>query len=139
MGAPIKLSREDYTEGLQQVVNAYTGEKTYLDQFIVDFPEGLNTASTLEICRILEKADLEAKIKMMRICIVGKPVVVTCPNGEVEKFFMSNIDDSVEAFPLFQKEPLALTAIADNIYGYILKKYIRPSKKAQGAAVKATE
>lgn len=134
MGAPVKLTRDDYHAGLKNVIEAYTGDKTYLDQFKVELPEGLNTASAIEICRIMEEASLEAKVHLARICLVKKPVIVTCPNGEVEKFYMSNIDDALETFPLFQKDPLALTAIADSVYGYILKKYVRPSKAQEPAA-----
>lgn len=134
MGAPINLSREDYHEGLKHVIDAYTGDKTYMDQFKIELPEGINTASTIEICRIMEKSDMDAKIHLARICLVKKPVVVTCPNGEVEKFYMSNVNDALEAFPLFEKEPLALTAIADSVYGFILKKYVRPSKAQEPAA-----
>lgn len=134
MGAPINLTYEDYAQGLQTIIDSYKGDKSYANQFKIELPDGMNTASTLEICRIMEKADLEDKIHLARICLLKKNVVVTCPNGEVEKFYMSNLNDSFDAFPLFAKEPLALTAIADCVYGYILKKYVRPSHAQEPAA-----
>lgn len=134
MEAPIILTRKDYQEGLTNVMDAINESGTYMEQFKIELPEGMNTASTLQICRIMEKADLEAKINLMRVCLRGKNVKVTCPNGDLESFCMTNENDALEVFPLFQKEPLALTAIADCVYGYILKKYVRPSKKAQGQA-----
>ena len=70
----------------------------------------------------------------MRVCIAGKNVEVKCPNGESMKFCMSNVDDVLEAIPLFKDEPLALVAIADSLYGYILKKYVRLSKPKEAAA-----
>ena len=70
-------------------------------------------------------SSLDAKIHLMKICIAGKNVKVKCPNGEIEKFCISNPNDSLEGFPLFKIEPLAIKAITDNIYGYLLKKYIR--------------
>lgn len=133
MGAPIVLTRDDYAEGLEQVSSACAGG-AYLDKFKIVFPDGIKTASTLEICRVIQSADMDAKIRLMRICIAGKNVEVTCPNGEIEKFCMKNIDDGLEGFPLFQKEPLALLAIADAIYGHILKKYVRLSNAQEAAA-----
>ena len=47
-----------------------------------------------------------------------------------------NLDDNFEAFPLFAKDPLALMAISDAVYGYILKKYVRLSKPAAADAQK---
>jgi hypothetical protein len=70
----------------------------------------------------------------MRVCITGKKVEVKCPNGEIKKFLMSNVDDLLESFPLFQDEPMALIAIADSLYGYLLKKYVRLSKPREAAA-----
>ena len=124
MGAALTLTRQDLVDGLVQVDQAAEGG-SYLGRFKVEFPEGINTASALEICRVITNSDMESKIHLMRICIQGRNVSVTCPNGDVEKFRMSNIDDSLEAFPLFQKEPLALMAISDAIYGHILKKSVR--------------
>lgn len=135
----LKLSRKDYIEGKTHILNAGTETMSYLDQFVVEFPEGINTASTMEICRIMELATMETKEHLMRICIAKKNVKVTCPNGEVERFCMSNVDDNLEAFPLFQKEPLAMVAIADSIYGYILKKYVRLSKPKEAAAQNKAE
>lgn len=139
MEAPITLTNKDYADGLQNVINSFSGEKSYAAQFKVDLPEGMNTCSVMEICRLFENPDFESKVHIARLCLVKKNVVVTCPNGDVEKFYMSNVDDKLEAFPLFEKEPLALTAIADCVYGYILKKYVRPSTKAHEPAVAKTE
>lgn len=130
------LTREDYTEGLNRVDEA-CAEGAYLSRFKVTFPDGVNTASTLEICRIIQSPTMENKIHLMRLCIKGRNVEVECPNGDMEKFCMSNEDDNLEAFPLFVKEPLALLAIADNLYGYILKKYVRLSKPKAAAAQNA--
>lgn len=127
----ITISRNDYKEGLDQV-NQYDG--VYLDGFSVTFPDGINTAQTLLICRAIQDPSLESKLQLMRVCIAGKIVEVKCPNGEVEKFCMSSVDDSLEGFPLFKKEPLALIAIADSLYGYLLKKYVRLSKPKAAAA-----
>ena len=85
---------------------------------------------------MLNAPTFENKIHILKICIAGKNVEVKCPNGEVEKFCISNVEDSFGAFPLFEKDPLALMAIADSLYGYILKKYVR-LPKAQAAAPKA--
>ena len=133
MGSPITLTRDDFNKGLLQVNEACT-DGSYLDKFKIVFPDGLNTASTLEICRVIQNADLETKIALTRICIAGRNVEVTCPNGEVEKFCMQNVSDGLEGFPLFKKEPLALIAISDAIYGYILKKSVRLSTAQTGAA-----
>lgn len=127
------LTREDYKEGLERVDEA-CADGAYLGQFAVTFPDGINTASTLEICRIIQSPTMENKIHLMRLCIKGRNVEVKCPNGDTEKFCMSNENDNLEAFPLFVKEPLALLAIADNLYGYILKKYVRLSKPKAAAA-----
>lgn len=129
----LTLTRNDYKEGLAQVDQACT-DKTYLEQFAVTFPDGVNTAATMEICRVIQSPTLESKVHLMRLCIKGRNVQVTCPNGDVEKFCMSNIDDNLEAFPLFVREPLALLAIADCLYGYLLKKYVRLSKAQEPAA-----
>lgn len=134
MGAPIELSYKDYSEGLQKVIDSFKDGKSYANQFKIELPDGINTASTLEICRIMEKAELEDKVHLARVCLLKKNVVVTCPNGEVEKFYMSNMNDSFDAFPLFEKEPYALTAIADCVYGYILKKSLRLSNAQEPAA-----
>jgi len=131
MGAPLKLTRQEYRDGLEQL-SAAAGDVSYLDQFVVEFPDGLNTASTLEICRILQDSSFEAKVSLMRICIAGKVVQVTCPNGEVEKFCLSKPGDSLDGFDLFRKDPMALIALSDTVYGYVLKKSVRLSK-TQGA------
>lgn len=129
MGA-ITLTRKDYKDGLLQVAEAGK-KKGYLDQFTVTFPDGLNTAQTLEICRAIEGADMDTKVRLMRICTLGRNVEVICPNGEKERYCMKEMTDDFNAFPLFEKEPLALVAISDCIYGYILKKYVRLSMPAR--------
>jgi len=134
MGA-ICLTRKDYEEGMTQVDEACV-DGAYLDKFKINFPDGLRTASTMEICKLISQPDMEAKVRLMRVCIQGKNVEVTCPNGEVEKFCMMNLNDTLEGFPLFQKEPMALMAISDAICGYILKKYVRLSTAAQKTAGK---
>ena len=131
----LTLDRSVLTEALK-MVNEDLDPKGYLALFTVTFPEGINTASTLEICRVLNAPSLENKLHLMKVCIEGKNVEVKCPNGETEKFCLSNIEDNFEGFPLFKKDPLALMAIADNLYGYILKKYVRLSKP-EGAAANA--
>ena len=123
----LTLTRDDYTEGLEQVDKACE-DNSYLSQFKIVFPDGLNTANALEICRVIQSPTMESKIHLMRLCIRGRNVSVECPNGDIEKFCMSNENDNLEAFPLFVKEPLALLAISDAIYGYVLKKYVRLSK-----------
>lgn len=132
----LTLTRQDYIDGLANVDQA-SMNGTYLSQFKVTFPDGINTANSLEICRVMQAPTMENKIHLMRLCIAGKNVEVTCPNGDVEKFCITNFEDSVEGFPLFNKDPLALLAIADCLYGYVLKKYVRPSKKAQEPAAQA--
>lgn len=124
----LTISRKDYTEGLEYVESAMADNKGYLDQFSVEFPDGINTANTMEICRVIQDTSFESKVHLMRVCIAGKAVKVTCPNGEVEQFLLSSPEDSLEGFDLFRKDPLALWAIADSIYGYVLKKSLRPSK-----------
>lgn len=127
----LKISRKEYREGLDKV-NSFDG--VYLDKFEVTFPDGINTAQSLVICRTIMDPSLESKVQLMRICITGKNVEVKCPNGDVEKFCMTGVDDSLEGFPLFKKEPMALVAIADSLYGYLLKKYVRLSKPAAEVA-----
>lgn len=133
----LTLTREDYTEALDKV-NRGLGDKSYISLFEVTFPDGINTANTLEICRVIQTPTFENKLRLMRVCIAGKNVEVKCPNGDVEKFCMNNLEDNLEGFPLFSKDPLALIAISDALYGYILKKYVRLSKP-EAAAAKATE
>ena len=129
----LTLDRSTYEEALLNINNTL-GEKSYISGFSVKFPDGINTANTLEICRVINAPSFENKIHLMKVCIEGKNVEVTCPNGDVEKFCMSNINDNFEGFPLFQKDPLALMAIADSLYGYILKKYVRLSKPKEQVA-----
>lgn len=130
----LKLTRKIYDEALEKIDEATRNETAYLDQFIVEFPEGLNTANTMEICRVIQDSGFESKVHLAKICMAGKLVKVTCPNGEVEKFKLSSHEDSLEGFSLFAKDPLALWAIADCVYGFILKKYVRPSTNAQPEA-----
>jgi hypothetical protein len=134
----LTLTRADYNEALERLENGFTEGQTYLSLFTVKFPDGINSANTLEICRVLQTPTFENKIRLMKICIAGKNVEVKCPNGDVEKFCMSDPEDNLEGFPLFEKDPLALIAIADALYGYILKKYVRLSKP-EAAAAKTTE
>ena len=132
----LTLTRADYNEALEEV-NKGLGDESYISMFEVTFPDGINTANTLEICRVIQNPTFENKIRLMKICIAGKNVEVKCPNGDVEKFCMTSPEDNLEGFPLFQKDPLALLAIADALYGYILKKYVRLSKPKEAAADKA--
>ena len=129
----ITLDRSVYEDALANI-NETLGEKSYISSFSVKFPDGINTANTLEICRVIQAPTFDNKIHLMKVCIEGKIVEVTCPNGDVEKFCMSNINDNLEGFPLFEKDPLALMAIADSLYGYILKKYVRLSKPKEQVA-----
>ena len=129
----LTLDRSVLTEALK-MVNEDLDPKGYLALFTVTFPEGINTADTLEICRVINAPTFENKLHLMRVCIVEKKVEVTCPNGEQEKFCMNNIEDNFNGIPLFEKEPLALMAISDSLYGYILKKYVRLSKPEEAAA-----
>ena len=129
----LKLSRDVYNEAIEKV-EAVSAEKAYLDQFEFEFPDGLNTASTMEICRVIQSPTMENKIRLLKLCVIGRNVEVKCPNGEKEKFCMTNEGDSFDAFPIFQKEPLALIAITDAIYGHILKKCVRLSNAQKKAA-----
>lgn len=133
----LKLSRDVYNEAIEKV-ESVSKEKAYLDQFVVEFEDGLNTASTMEICRGIQDSSFESKVHLLRLCIAGRTVKVTCPNGEVEKFRLGNVEDSFEGFPLFQKDPLALYALADTVYGYILKKSLRPSTARAEAEAQET-
>lgn len=134
----LTLSRKDYDEGLDKAAQSISASgQTYAEQFSVTFPDGLNNPSALEVCRIIQNADLESKIRLTKIMIADKNVEVHCPNGDVEKFHLSNPTDSLDAFDLFKKEPLALLAISDAVYGYILKKSLRLS--ASQAVVAETE
>lgn len=137
----ISLSRQDYEDGLKKIEKATENGKSYIDGFTVTFPDGLNTASTLEICRVMQDPTLEAKINLMRICVAGKRVEVTCPNGKKDSFCITNPGDSIEGFDLFRTEPLALIAISDAIYGFILKKSVRLSEAPATASAtgKASE
>lgn len=129
----LTLTRATYTDALDKINETLNGE-SYVAGFSVKFPKGINTANTLEICRVIQAPTFENKVRLMRICIAGKNAEVTCPNGEVEKFCLTTADDSLEGFPLFQKDPVALVAISDAVYGHILKKYVRLSKPREAAA-----
>ena len=131
----LTLSRKDFTDAIDQI-NSLEGPG-YTSLFEVKFPEGINKASVLEICRIMQAPSFENRVKLMRLCIAGKNVEVKCPNGDVETFCMTNAEDSFDAFPLFEKEPLALIAIADSVYGYIVKKSWRLSTPKEAAAQNA--
>lgn len=132
----LTLTRKIYNETLEEVTEGM-GDTKYLDKFEVTFPEGINTAEVLEICRVIQNPTFENKIRILKICITGKNVQVKCPNGDIQKFCMSNEDDNFDAFPLFKDEPLALISMADTLYGYILKKYVRLSKPKEAAAQEA--
>lgn len=132
----ITLKRTEYLEALEKAAKSASDNTTYLDKFEITFPEGLNTASALEICRIMSEPDLDGKIRLAKICIAGKNVEVKCPNGEVEKFHLNSPSDSFDGFPLFAKEPLALLALSDTIYGYVLKKSLRLSAPRAAAQTK---
>jgi hypothetical protein len=129
----LTLNRKVYKDAIAYV-NETLGDESYISLFSVTFPDGINTANALEICRVINAPTLENKVHLLRICVTGKNVEVKCPNGDTEKFCMNNVDDAFEAFPLFQKDPLALMAISDSVYGYILKKYVRLSKPEEAAA-----
>lgn len=129
----LTLDRGVYTEALARINETLDGD-SYISRFSVTFPEGINTANTMEICKVINNPTFDNKVQLLKICIEGKNVEVKCPNGDTEKFCMSSIDDNFEGFPLFQKDPLALMAIADSVYGYILKKYVRLSKPSEAAA-----
>ena len=129
----LTLTRNDYHEALERINNS-ADDTGYLNEFVVSFPDGINTASVLEICRVIQSPTMENKIRLLKLCVIGRNVEVTCPNGEKEKFCMTNEGDSFDAFPIFQKEPLALIAITDAIYGHILKKYVRLSNAQEKAA-----
>jgi hypothetical protein len=124
----MKLTREVYTEAIEKVGEVASAGVSYLDQFEFDFPNGLNTASVLEICRISTDTSLESKVKLSKICIAGKIVKGKCPNGEEFSFSLSSTEDSFDGFEIFQKEPLLLMALSDTIYGYVLKKSLRFSE-----------
>jgi len=129
----LTLTRQTQQEALDFINQNLNGE-SYVNQFSVTFPGGVNTASVMEICRVLNAPTFENKVALMKLCILGKNVEVKCPNGDVEKFCMTSVDDNLEAFPLFAKDPLALMAIADALYGYVLKKYVRLSRPKEADA-----
>jgi hypothetical protein len=130
----LTLDRSIYDNTLEEIEKDLQCE-SYVNMFKVTFPDGINTANTIEICRAINAPSFENKKRLMKICIEGKIVEVTCPNGDKEKFCMSTQEDvDFEGIPLFKKEPLALIAITDSLYGYLLKKYVRLSKPREAAA-----
>ena len=130
----LTLDRSIYDNTLEEIEKNLQGE-SYVNMFKVTFPDGINMANTIEICRAINAPSFENKKRLMKICIEGKIVEVTCPNGDTEKFCMSTQEDvDFEGIPLFKKEPLALIAITDSLYGYLLKKYVRLSKPREAAA-----
>lgn len=129
----LTLTRAEFSEAVEKVVGASEGS-AYLDQFEFSFPEGLNTASVLEICRVVQDSGFEAKVRLLKICIAEKKVVVKCPDGREESFVLGTADDGLDGIPLFAGEPLALISLADTVYGHILKKSIRPSTARAKAA-----
>ena len=129
----LTLDRSIYQDELERINEGLDG-KSYVAMFSVTFPDGINTANALEICRVINSPTFDNKLHLMRLCIRGKNVEVTCPNGDKEKFCMNNLEDNFESIPLFAKDPLALMAISDSLYGYILKKYVRLSKPEEAAA-----
>ena len=135
----LTLNRKELVEGLNHIAEAQLGnEESYLDSFKINFPDGVNTAATLEICRAIQDSSFESKVRLTRICIAGKVVEIVCPNGEKESFCLSNVNDNFEAFPIFVKEPLALIALSDAVYGFVLKKSVRLSKPKEAAAKNQT-
>lgn len=140
MGSELVLTHEVYNEALEKIakgVEQHDG-KSYTGSFQFKFPDGLNTASVMEICRAVQDSSFESQCRLARICIAGKNVECTCPNGEKEKFCLSDGESSFDAFPLFSKEPFALIALAEQVYGYVVKKSMRLSP-AKAEPHKATE
>lgn len=129
----IEIDRSVYQDALTEITDGL-GDKNYAALFKVSLPDDLNTASVLEICNVISAPTFENKIRLLRICIAGKKVEVTCPDGSKDAFIMSEVDDSLDAIPLFQREPIALIALTDSVYGYLLKKYVRLSKRGEEAA-----
>ena len=129
----LTLDRSVYKEAIAEINETLAGE-SYISLFSVTFPDGINTANALEICKVINAPTFDNKLHLLRICVAGKNVEVKCPNGETESFCLTSIDDNFDGFPLFTKDPLALLAIADSVYGYILKKYVRLSKPKEAAA-----
>ena len=76
----LTLTRDDYTEALDYV-NQGLGDKSYIELFKVTFPDGINTANTLEICRTIQEPTFNNKLRLMKICIAGKNVEVLCVEG----------------------------------------------------------
>ena len=124
------LKRADKMEALSRMMeDSEKSGSSYLDRFEVEVPDGMNTPAVLEICRMIqEPMSFENQVRLAKICLAGKNVTVTCPNGERESFCISSADAGLEGIPLFEKEPAALIAIADAVQGYLLKKYLRPSR-----------
>lgn len=134
----LTLTRKDYEEGLEKAGDSIVNGESYASQFKIYFPEGLNTASALEICRVIQDDSLEGRIRLSKICIADKTVEFVCPNGEKERIHLSSANDSLEGFEFIHKEPFALIALSDAIYGYILKKSLRLPKPKTAAAETST-
>lgn len=122
----VKITRKEYTEGVELVGTAAGDGVPYLDQFEIEFPDGLANASTMEVCRIMQNPDFDSRVHLLKVCIAGKNVKVKCPNGETYSFCLSSVNDGFDGFDLFRNEPLALWALADTVYGYVIKKSVRP-------------
>ena len=67
----LTLDRSIYKEEIDRVNRELDG-KSYVSLFSVTFPEGINTANTLEICRVINAPTFENKLHLMRVCITGK-------------------------------------------------------------------
>lgn len=128
----LKLTRKDYEDGVLAAGNATVGGKPYMELFSVEFPDGINTGDVMEICRAIQDPSFEGRVRIAKLCIAGRKTRITCPNGQVYEFITAGKDDNLSALRCFKEEPMALIALADSVYGYILKKYIRlPEKKGR--------
>ena len=126
----MKINRDNFRTAMTDLLaDAATRGKSYIDSFEIEVEGGLNTASVIEICRSLQNpGSFEQRVRMAKICLAGKNVTVKCPNGDVEKFCLGDVDAGLEGIPLFEKDPAALIAIADAVQGELLKKYLRRPK-----------
>ena len=71
----LTLDRGVYTEALARINDNLNGE-SYISQFVVTFPEGINTANTMEICKVINNPTFDNKVQLLKICIEGKNVEV---------------------------------------------------------------
>ena len=62
----LKLTRKVYDEGLEKINSAAVGDTAYLDQFEIELEDGLNTASVMEICRVIQDSSFEGKMPERR-------------------------------------------------------------------------